>query len=422
MINNTPVLLGRHLQTRHFVGENYIEVDFDILSSMVAQKVMGLCLKDESEGGLRLDIGVVLEARTENELPEQLLGAFSIENLSLNRARRFRKERRRTTIQVSPRKSSVLGLGFLSSPTDDELTALTEEAEGQDVYEYHCVVEHSDDEGDESEAKVTEAPVETKQGEETDEVRLRPSNLQTQTHAHDAQAEPGGACEAGQEAHNSALTVHALTRSGVSVTSPNTGTAALRTVPGEGAPVEQLQKEVQRLTLRLRAAHKHIVKAVWNKLRLWQCEMALERWVEVVAAQQRREHRVRASAGKAALPSAQRQPRLTVDTAFRERQHKGKGSANNSSQSHSGGRSGERSSGRRSDGDRSSKRSSGEGKRSSGNGAGNSHSHARSGARARARTNSRESSPGSAAATEPAAASVQESNSAKARKASWRVM
>ena len=126
MINNTPVLLGRHLQTRHFVGENYIEVDFDILSSMVAQKVMGLCLKDESEGGLRLDIGVVLEARTENELPEQLLGAFSIENLSLNRARRFRKERRRTTIQVSPRKSSVLGLGFLTSPAGDEVTALAE--------------------------------------------------------------------------------------------------------------------------------------------------------------------------------------------------------------------------------------------------------------------------------------------------------
>ena len=37
-------------------------------------------------------------------------------------------------------------------------------------------------------------------------------------------------------------------------------------------------------------------------------------------------------------------------------------------------------------------------------------------------SNSRESSPGSAAATEPAAASAQESNSAKARKASWRVM
>ena len=239
-------------------------------------------------------------------------------------------------------------------------------------------------------------------------------------------------------------------------------TAALR--PEVEGPIsnEQLQAEVQRLALRLRAAHKHVIKAVWNKLRLWQCEMALERWIEAVVAQQRREQRARMSASKGALSGVSNQSRarvsshkdLRVDTAFREGQHKG-ANANHSSHSYSGGRSsersggrsGERSSGRRSDSERSSgQRSDGErssrcntggrsGKRSSGNGAGSSLSYTRSGSHASSRSNSREVSPcgtftPNMAANSTAnwtansaanAANVQESNSAKARKASWRV-
>lgn len=61
----------------------------------------------------------------------------------------------------------------------------------------------------------------------------------------------------------------------------------------DGAPrsLEQahtaLEIEAQRLRERLRAAHAHIIKTVVNKLRLWQCEMALERWMAFVDDAQR---------------------------------------------------------------------------------------------------------------------------------------
>jgi hypothetical protein len=86
---NTPVLLGRKVDTKEYAGAfapgcRYIEVDVDVGSSRTAARVVGLV-----QGALRsldITIAVLLEGRCAGELPEALLGTVHLSRVDLSRA------------------------------------------------------------------------------------------------------------------------------------------------------------------------------------------------------------------------------------------------------------------------------------------------------------------------------------------------
>ncbi|KAJ4723510.1 protein ENHANCED DISEASE RESISTANCE 2-like [Melia azedarach] len=72
-------IIGRALSCKYCVGENFLEVDMDIGSSMVANAIVHLAFGYITT--LTVDLAFVLEGQTESELPEQILGAFRFSEL-----------------------------------------------------------------------------------------------------------------------------------------------------------------------------------------------------------------------------------------------------------------------------------------------------------------------------------------------------
>lgn len=73
-------VIGRALSCKYVVGENFLEVDMDIGSSMVANAIVHLALGYITT--LTVDLAFLIESQTEAELPEQLLGAFRFSELN----------------------------------------------------------------------------------------------------------------------------------------------------------------------------------------------------------------------------------------------------------------------------------------------------------------------------------------------------
>jgi len=75
----TPVLIGKKIQTDYHVHKDYLEVSIDIGSSTIARAVLGKvasCAED-----LVIDLGFVIEAKDEHQLPEQLLGGVRLQHV-----------------------------------------------------------------------------------------------------------------------------------------------------------------------------------------------------------------------------------------------------------------------------------------------------------------------------------------------------
>lgn len=66
-------LLGRAISCNYIIGENFIEVDIDIGSSMVASAILHLAFGYVTT--LTVDLAFLIESQTQSELPERLLGA-----------------------------------------------------------------------------------------------------------------------------------------------------------------------------------------------------------------------------------------------------------------------------------------------------------------------------------------------------------
>jgi hypothetical protein len=81
-----PALLGTKLAQRYFVGpkQDYIEVDVDIGSSVVADQITRLCRGYAKS--LVVDIGIVLQGECEEELPEVVLGVFRAQFVDMQSA------------------------------------------------------------------------------------------------------------------------------------------------------------------------------------------------------------------------------------------------------------------------------------------------------------------------------------------------
>ncbi|XP_021768327.1 protein ENHANCED DISEASE RESISTANCE 2-like isoform X1 [Chenopodium quinoa] len=83
-VGSTPCLLGKAVDCNYIRGPNYLEVDVDIGSSTVANGVLGLVIGVITT--LVVDMAFLVQANTEEELPERLIGAVRVSHIELSSA------------------------------------------------------------------------------------------------------------------------------------------------------------------------------------------------------------------------------------------------------------------------------------------------------------------------------------------------
>eukprot|EP00249_Psilotum_nudum_P010771 c22754_g1_i1 orf=478-1410(+) len=82
--NHAVCLLGKALTCHYIKGPNYMEIDVDIGSSTIASAILHLALGYVNS--VAVDMAFLIEAQTEEELPERLLGAVRIAQIELESA------------------------------------------------------------------------------------------------------------------------------------------------------------------------------------------------------------------------------------------------------------------------------------------------------------------------------------------------
>ncbi|RCV30026.1 hypothetical protein SETIT_6G060700v2 [Setaria italica] len=96
-------ILGRALTCKYVQGSNFIEVDVDIGSSIVANAIVHLAFGYITT--LTVDLAFLIESQTESELPERLLGAVRFSELNPGSAGHY--ERQSEEHQESTQSRSV---------------------------------------------------------------------------------------------------------------------------------------------------------------------------------------------------------------------------------------------------------------------------------------------------------------------------
>jgi hypothetical protein len=81
-VGETPVIIGRKLETVYHRGPGYLEIDVDVSSDPIARRITGMCIGVVST--LVVDLAFLFEGHSEDELPEALLGTVSIRHLLVN--------------------------------------------------------------------------------------------------------------------------------------------------------------------------------------------------------------------------------------------------------------------------------------------------------------------------------------------------
>ncbi|XP_074592380.1 protein ENHANCED DISEASE RESISTANCE 2-like [Curcuma longa] len=82
--NYAACLLGKALTCNYHRGENYLEIDVDIGSSAIAHAILRLALGCVT--AVTIDMGFLVEAQAEEELPERLLGAVRVAQMEMRSA------------------------------------------------------------------------------------------------------------------------------------------------------------------------------------------------------------------------------------------------------------------------------------------------------------------------------------------------
>ena len=109
-VGQTPAILGRKLKCAyHEEPGRFFEAEYDVLSTAAAKSMIGLIVGAAKR--LVIDVGIVLEAKEVDELPERILGGFRIHFPDLSTCRRI--------TLGSPAKSPSRKGEFLSVNTDD---------------------------------------------------------------------------------------------------------------------------------------------------------------------------------------------------------------------------------------------------------------------------------------------------------------
>ncbi|KAF5465388.1 hypothetical protein F2P56_015401 [Juglans regia] len=73
-------IIGRALSCKYYLADNFIEVDVDIGSSMVASAIVHLAFGYITT--LTVDLAFLIESQTQSELPERILGAIRFSELN----------------------------------------------------------------------------------------------------------------------------------------------------------------------------------------------------------------------------------------------------------------------------------------------------------------------------------------------------
>ncbi|OIV96451.1 hypothetical protein TanjilG_09878 [Lupinus angustifolius] len=82
--NYSACLLGKALTCNYHKGPNYLEIDIDIGSSAIANAILHLALGYVTS--VTIDMGFVVEAQAEEELPEKLIGAVRVCQMEMSSA------------------------------------------------------------------------------------------------------------------------------------------------------------------------------------------------------------------------------------------------------------------------------------------------------------------------------------------------
>ncbi|QCE16322.1 hypothetical protein DEO72_LG11g3335 [Vigna unguiculata] len=82
--NYSACLLGKALTCNYHRGPNYFEIDVDIGSSAIANAILRLALGYVTS--VTIDMGFVVEALAEEELPERLIGAIRVCQMEMSAA------------------------------------------------------------------------------------------------------------------------------------------------------------------------------------------------------------------------------------------------------------------------------------------------------------------------------------------------
>ncbi|GKU87430.1 hypothetical protein SLEP1_g1826 [Rubroshorea leprosula] len=77
-------LLGKALTCNYHIGANYLEIDVDIASSAIATAILHLALGYVTS--VTVDLGFLVEAQAEDELPERLIGAVRVCQIDMSSA------------------------------------------------------------------------------------------------------------------------------------------------------------------------------------------------------------------------------------------------------------------------------------------------------------------------------------------------
>ncbi|XP_064965691.1 protein ENHANCED DISEASE RESISTANCE 2-like isoform X1 [Musa acuminata AAA Group] len=99
--NHAACLLGKALTCNYHRGENYLEIDVDIGSSAIANAILHLALGYVT--AVTIDMGFLVEAQAEEELPERLLGAVRVAQMEMSSA---------TYVETKPKATEAGKTGF----------------------------------------------------------------------------------------------------------------------------------------------------------------------------------------------------------------------------------------------------------------------------------------------------------------------
>uniref|UniRef100_A0A7S2U206 Protein ENHANCED DISEASE RESISTANCE 2 C-terminal domain-containing protein n=1 Tax=Lotharella oceanica TaxID=641309 RepID=A0A7S2U206_9EUKA len=94
---NAPVVMGRAVNQRYYFGEDYMEIDVEVDTSMIARailKVASMFIRS-----VVVDMVWVVEGKNETELPEKALCAVRLGNIQLSNARSLEGSSKSTTAQ-----------------------------------------------------------------------------------------------------------------------------------------------------------------------------------------------------------------------------------------------------------------------------------------------------------------------------------
>lgn len=80
-VGTTPAIIGKKLRMPCFSGPQYFELDVDISSSAVANRVVGLVIGYTKK--LVIDMGFLVEGQRPDELPERLFGAARLVHIDM---------------------------------------------------------------------------------------------------------------------------------------------------------------------------------------------------------------------------------------------------------------------------------------------------------------------------------------------------